>query len=167
MKTSEVLYNNWCGSTSETNCLHLALGQSHNCLGRKTFQTDIDMLTRIMAKIYFCTHSHSSQRYRQILFYTALVFTLLTISSVRRGIGDTSDQNQRPTNDMKETESKVKSEENIEEGLVINWDATGPKHKPWAKDLDCSRFVTRFAKHHSLVTRALVSYPGSGNTWIR
>ena len=37
----------------------------------------------------------------------------------------------------------------------------------WAKDTKCGHFNTSFAVKGSLPARALVSYPGSGNTWIR
>ena len=37
----------------------------------------------------------------------------------------------------------------------------------WENDTKCDSFVTQFAMPGSLPTRALVSYPGSGNTWIR
>ena len=49
----------------------------------------------------------------------------------------------------------------------ISWNDTGPQHVLWPDDEHCSQFVTRFAAGHSLPTRALVSYPGSGNTWLR
>ena len=37
----------------------------------------------------------------------------------------------------------------------------------WANDTKCDSFLTQFAMPGSIPTRALVSYPGSGNTWIR
>ena len=37
----------------------------------------------------------------------------------------------------------------------------------WENDTKCDSFLTQFAMPGSLPTRALVSYPGSGNTWIR
>ena len=51
--------------------------------------------------------------------------------------------------------------------MTISWNDTGPSHALWPGDDQCSQFVTRFAAQHSLPTRALVSYPGSGNTWLR
>ena len=38
---------------------------------------------------------------------------------------------------------------------------------PWPGDRECGGFVTRIAKPGTIPTRALASYPGSGNTWIR
>lgn len=38
---------------------------------------------------------------------------------------------------------------------------------PWPGDKECGGFVTRIAKPGTIPMRALASYPGSGNTWIR
>ena len=43
----------------------------------------------------------------------------------------------------------------------------GPFHHFWPKEPQCSNFSTRFAVKNSIPLRALASYPGSGNTWIR
>ena len=50
--------------------------------------------------------------------------------------------------------------------LELSWDS-GPSHHFWPEDRDCAAHTTRFVLRHSLPARALVSYPGSGNTWIR
>jgi len=63
-----------------------------------------------------------------------------------------------------EIEQKESSHEDMRE---ISWAEGGPEHCFWPKDESCSKFVTKFAKVGSIPTHALVSYPGSGNTWIR
>ena len=50
--------------------------------------------------------------------------------------------------------------------LTFQWDNVKEKYF-WSSDPECSQYRTRFVVRHSLQTRALVSYPGSGNTWIR
>ena len=67
----------------------------------------------------------------------------------------------------------------------VRWDPASPQHRFWPGDSACGHLVTRFSLHvyctvlyctvlvtrfsapHTLRPRALVSYPGSGNTWIR
>ena len=51
--------------------------------------------------------------------------------------------------------------------LVLSWSVWGPTNNFWPDDPACSQYRTRLLVNHSLQTRALVSYPGSGNTWIR
>ena len=51
--------------------------------------------------------------------------------------------------------------------LSISWNVSGPSHSFWPEDEECSQHVTRFAVQHSLKIRALVSYGGSGNSWLR
>ena len=53
------------------------------------------------------------------------------------------------------------------DSLFLEWSVWGPSTKFWPSDPECSQYRTRFLVNFSLHTRALVSYPGSGNTWIR
>merc|ERR1719431_872046 len=50
---------------------------------------------------------------------------------------------------------------------VVDWAEAGPEHQLWPNTTQCSDYRTRFARVSSLPVRALVSYPGSGNTWVR
>ena len=38
---------------------------------------------------------------------------------------------------------------------------------PWMNDSQCSNFTTTFAKNLTFPPIALVSYPGSGSSWLR
>ena len=49
----------------------------------------------------------------------------------------------------------------------LEWDNNGTENYFWPSDPQCGQYRTRFVVSHSLPTRALISYPGSGNTWIR
>jgi len=51
--------------------------------------------------------------------------------------------------------------------VPVIWAKAGIKHQFWKNHPQCRLLVTRFAQKGSLPSRALVSYPGSGNTWIR
>ena len=51
--------------------------------------------------------------------------------------------------------------------MSLQWDNNGTDNYFWSSDPECSQYRTRFVVRHSLQTRALVSYPGSGNTWTR
>ena len=51
--------------------------------------------------------------------------------------------------------------------MSLQWDNNGRENYFWSSDPECSQYRTRFVVRHSLQTRALVSYPGSGNTWTR
>ena len=53
------------------------------------------------------------------------------------------------------------------EKLAVHIDVEGKSFHPWQNDTRCQHFITQFAKKGSLPARALVSFPGSGNTWIR
>jgi len=44
---------------------------------------------------------------------------------------------------------------------------TAPMYFPWPKDESCQHFSVRFANNYTFRPRALVSYPGSGNSWLR
>ena len=46
---------------------------------------------------------------------------------------------------------------------------SGPVKHPWADSEveECRDLGVRFAEQGSLDMRALVSFPGSGNTWLR
>jgi len=50
--------------------------------------------------------------------------------------------------------------------ISITW-GKWKETQPWPKDAECSVHRTRIAVEGSLPTRALASYPGSGNTWSR
>ena len=50
--------------------------------------------------------------------------------------------------------------------LTFQWE-NGKSKYFWSSDPECSQYRTRFVVRQSLQTRALVSYPGSGNTWTR
>jgi hypothetical protein len=52
-------------------------------------------------------------------------------------------------------------------GMTVNWAEGGPEHSFWQNITSCREYTTRFAKVRTLPIRALVSYPGSGNTWVR
>ena len=43
----------------------------------------------------------------------------------------------------------------------------GNENIVWPNISGCEQFVTKFAKRGTLARRALASYPGSGNTWLR
>ena len=51
--------------------------------------------------------------------------------------------------------------------LTFQWDNNGKSKYFWKSDHQCSQYSTRFVVRDSMQTRALVSYPGSGNTWTR
>ena len=54
--------------------------------------------------------------------------------------------------------------------LQVVWAGRGsPFSRPWPAPAPshCRNFTTRFAANGSLPARALASYPGSGNTWLR
>ena len=51
--------------------------------------------------------------------------------------------------------------------VKLQWAEDSPVTVFWREDGECSHHQTRFLARHSLPTRALVSYPGSGNTWTR
>jgi len=50
--------------------------------------------------------------------------------------------------------------------ISLQWE-NGTENYFWESDPECGKYRTRFVVSHSLPTRALISYPGSGNTWIR
>jgi len=70
---------------------------------------------------------------------------------------------------VKEREAGLVISKGLKQPIKVDvaWAEGGPEHKFWPEDPNCKNLVTRFAKVHTLATRALVSYPGSGNTWIR
>ena len=51
--------------------------------------------------------------------------------------------------------------------VKLQWAEDSPVTVFWREDGECSHHQTRFLARHSLPARALVSYPGSGNTWTR
>ena len=53
------------------------------------------------------------------------------------------------------------------EVISLQWDNNGTENYFWPSDPECGKFRTRFTVRHSLPARALISYPGSGNTWTR
>ena len=48
----------------------------------------------------------------------------------------------------------------------MDWDEW-KENSLWTGDKECEKFVTRIVKPGTIAPRALASYPGSGNTWIR
>ncbi|XP_014245102.1 WSCD family member AAEL009094 [Cimex lectularius] len=52
-------------------------------------------------------------------------------------------------------------------GMVVELDRRRKEFSPWPNSRDCSRFRVQFARQKSLPMTALVSFPGSGNTWLR
>ena len=77
-----------------------------------------------------------------------------------------------PFTDM---DQKIKNREQMLKKSVIenppitsvDWAEGGPEHHFWKNMTSCKDYKTKFAKVNTLPSRALVSYPGSGNTWIR
>lgn len=51
--------------------------------------------------------------------------------------------------------------------MVVELDRRKKEFSPWPNSKDCSRFRIQFARRKSLPMTALVSFPGSGNTWLR
>lgn len=41
------------------------------------------------------------------------------------------------------------------------------KYRPWNADPECQDYFVQFISNESYPPMALLSYPGSGNTWIR
>jgi hypothetical protein len=50
---------------------------------------------------------------------------------------------------------------------VIVSNALDIGYRPWGNDPDCREYTVRFIRNGSQPKMALMSYPGSGNTWIR
>ena len=50
--------------------------------------------------------------------------------------------------------------------LGISTEGTAVFH-PWINDSQCCNFMTKFAKTLTFPPIALVSYPGSGSSWLR
>jgi len=50
--------------------------------------------------------------------------------------------------------------------MSITW-GEWKETQPWPEDSECSVYRTRIAVNGSIPSRALASYPGSGNTWSR
>ena len=50
--------------------------------------------------------------------------------------------------------------------MSLQW-GNGKENKFWESDPECSHYRTGFVVRGSLLPRALVSFPGSGNTWTR
>jgi len=40
-------------------------------------------------------------------------------------------------------------------------------HQPWENSPECKVHFTHFLAPHSTPTRAIASFPSSGNTWVR
>ena len=96
-------------------------------------------------------------RQRQVLFYSAIVFLFLLVTILHRDLTDhlppVSDPTAGPSDHLPARQN-------------LQWEA-GPTNYFWLGDAECAGHSTRFTVRHSLPVRALVSYPGSGNTWIR
>ena len=59
-----------------------------------------------------------------------------------------------------------KNSRDQKDNLTFQWE-NGKENYFWPSDPQCGGYRTRFLVTNSLQTRALVSYPGSGNTWTR
>lgn len=62
--------------------------------------------------------------------------------------------------------SATDEENKPSDNLDVIW-AVGKETHLWPNVSGCQQFVTKFVKLGSLPSRALASYPGSGNTWLR
>ena len=114
------------------------------------------------------------QRHRQVLFYVVVTFLFVFIFTIRNNVTELNKSQQlsdsdQPNKTLNEMDSSLVTIYPVSEHdkLSLSWDSSGPSHKFWPGDGECGQFVTQFVRKHSLPTRALVSYPGSGNTWIR
>ena len=103
------------------------------------------------------TPTMAHYRQRQVLFYSAIVFLFLLVTILHRDLTDhlppVSDPTAGPSDHLPARQN-------------LQWEA-GPTNYFWLGDAECAGHSTRFTVRHSLPVRALVSYPGSGNTWIR
>ena len=55
----------------------------------------------------------------------------------------------------------------LSDSALLEWEDGGQTTQLWGDDEECQQYRTRFLLQNSLPARALVSYPGSGNTWTR
>lgn len=98
----------------------------------------------------------------QVQIVSKLMFLVLT------GVFIT---NLKYTHQMTQSVNPTKKEtspSNISQNTTtVLWSPFGRRHKFWQNDKKCEKYTTRFAAAHNLRVRALVSYPGSGNTWVR
>ena len=99
-------------------------------------------------------------RQRQILFYCSVIFLFLLVTLVLRNLTD-----------QLQTETvgplTVSDVESLQALQSLHWETGGPTNYFWRDDSECAGHGTRFLVRGSLRPRALVSYPGSGNTWTR
>ena len=121
------------------------------------------------------------QKHRQLLFYTVLIFLFVFIITINKNFKKENSEKIISEAEFNENESYIEQEDstrrdsteivttplNGDMAVKITWDTGGPQHVSWPNDETCRHHVTRFSVKHGLETRALVSYPGSGNTWIR
>ncbi|KAL7644116.1 UNVERIFIED_CONTAM: hypothetical protein RMT77_004939 [Armadillidium vulgare] len=107
------------------------------------------------------------------IFMLSMLFTVWTFLSIstflspnmQNGFSVTKERIHRKTN------QRLKYKNNYEEYAIKN-DTQNEEafnylknYKPWPDDPICSKFITKFGKNLPLVY--LVSFPRSGNTWVR
>ena len=104
--------------------------------------------------------SFSNCKNKVMLLALVIVTTLLLVLAGKR-VG----QRQRPGRRGELVTETAANLQVVVRDLVLN--ISGPSHQPWPRRPGCSQWRTRFAAQGSLPPTALVSFPGSGNTWIR
>ena len=125
------------------------------------------------------------QKHRQLLFYTVLIFLFVFMITLNKRVKEEKPEKIISESEINDNDNGSYKEDSTRRGSTeiestpfyvdnvgeidsnITWDTGGPQHVSWPKDDTCKEHVTRFSVRHGLETRALVSYPGSGNTWIR
>ena len=60
-----------------------------------------------------------------------------------------------------------RAQSSLSDRARLEWEERGQTTQLWGDDEECQQYRTRFLLQNSLPARALVSYPGSGNTWTR
>ena len=98
--------------------------------------------------------SFSNCKYKLMLLAAIVTTLLLTLAGQRVGSGRRG-----------ELVTATAATLQLVRDLVVN--ISGPSHQPWPGRPGCSQWRTRFAARDSLPPTALVSFPGSGNTWLR
>ena len=112
-------------------------------------------------------------RQRQLLFYSSVIFLFLLVTLVLRNLTDQLEtetfvtlSDVEPLQPLQSLQS-LQSLPSLPSLQSLQWDTGGPTNYFWRGDSECGEYGTRFVVRHSLRARALVSYPGSGNTWTR
>lgn len=63
--------------------------------------------------------------------------------------------------------SQENEQEKREAAQVVVSNILDIGYRPWGDDPECREYTVGFIRNGSRPTMALISYPGSGNTWIR